>query len=135
VGTPPASAAQPGIPTGAGAAASSSAGSASSTSAAAGKAVFTGAGGCGSCHTLGAAGTTGTVGPDLTQRLKGDCALPASMKIRGKTLSQCIDTAIIKPYAYLPTGYKAGIMPSTFAQTLGPTQIKALVTYLSSVTK
>ena len=135
VGTPPAFAAQPGIPTGAGAAASSSAGSASSTSAAAGKAIFTGAGGCGSCHTLAAAGTTGTVGPDLTQRLKSDCALPASMKIRGKTLSQCIDNAITKPYAYLPTGYKAGIMPSTFAQTLGATQIKALVTYLSSVTK
>ena len=135
VGTPPAFAAQPGIPTGAGAAASSSAGSASSTSAAAGKAIFTGAGGCGSCHTLAAAGTTGTVGPDLTQRMKSDCALPASMKIRGKTLSQCIETAITKPYAYLPTGYKAGIMPSTFAQTLGATQIKALVTYLSSVTK
>ena len=79
-------------------------GLAGSASAAAGKAVFTGAGGCGSCHTLAAAGTTGTVGPNLTQRLKSDCATPASMKIRGKTLSQCIDTAITKPYAYLPIG-------------------------------
>jgi cytochrome c oxidase subunit 2 len=135
VGIPPANDAQPGVPTGAGAAVSSSAGSSSATSAAAGKTIFTGAGGCGACHTLGAAGTTGTIGPDLTQRLKSDCALPASMKIRGKTLSQCITTAITKPYAYLPSGYKAGIMPSTFAQTLGPTQIQALVTYLSSVTK
>ncbi len=134
IGTPPATAAQPGVP-GAGAAAASPASSSASASPAAGKAIFTGAGGCASCHTLAAAGSTGTVGPDLTQRLKSDCATPASMKVRGPSLSQCIDTAITKPYAYLPSGYKAGIMPSTFAQTLGTTQIKALVTFLSSVTK
>ena len=57
------------------------------------------------------------------------------MKIRGKTLSDCIHTAITKPYAYLPTGYHAGVMPSNFAQILSSTQIQALVNYLSSVTK
>ncbi len=139
IGSPPPQGTQPGVP-GAGSAPASSSGSGSSgggasSSANAGKTVFTGAGGCGSCHTLAAAGTTGTVGPNLTQRLKTDCALPASMSVRGKTLSQCIHTAIIKPYAYLPAGYAAGIMPSSFVKTLSSTQIQALVSYLSSVTK
>ena len=146
VGTPPPAADQPGIPGGNGASGSASASGSSGSSsgassgsgaasASAGKTVFTGAGGCGSCHTLAAAGTTGTVGPNLTQRLKSDCAAPASIKVRGKTLSQCIKTAIIKPYAYLPSGYQANIMPANFATTLGPAQVQALVAYLTSVTK
>jgi mono/diheme cytochrome c family protein len=100
-----------------------------------GKAVFTGPGGCGSCHTLAAAGTKGTVGPNLDMRLGPDCASPASKKIRGASLSQCITTAIIKPYAFLPSGYAAGVMPSNFSQTLSSSQVKALVVFLSSVTK
>ncbi|MGH2866187.1 MAG: cytochrome c oxidase subunit II [Solirubrobacteraceae bacterium] len=146
VGTPPAAANQPGVPggngssgsagsSGSGGSSSSASSGSGSASAAAGKTVFTGAGGCGSCHTLAAAGTTGTVGPNLTQRLKSDCALPASIKVRGKTLSQCIQTAITKPYAYLPSGYQAHIMPATFATTLGSAQIQSLVAYLSGVTK
>jgi mono/diheme cytochrome c family protein len=100
--------------------------------AAAGKTIFTGVGGCGSCHTLAAAGTTGTVGPDLGTRLKSDCATPQSMQIRGATLEECIHKAIVDPYAYIPSGYSAGIMPSTFSKTLSPSQIQALVTFLSS---
>jgi mono/diheme cytochrome c family protein len=94
-----------------------------------------GSAGCGTCHTLAAAGTTGQIGPNLTQRLKSDCTSPASMKVRGKTLTQCIQTAIVKPYAYLPSGYQANVMPSNFAQTLSAGQIQSLVSYLSSVTK
>jgi cytochrome c oxidase subunit 2 len=137
VGTPPSQAAQPGIPgAGSGSSGSSSSSSAgASTGAAAGKVVFTGSASCGACHVLAAAGTTGTVGPNLDQRLKRDCATPASMKIRGKTLSQCIETAITKPFAYLPSGYAAGVMPSTFAHTLSSSQLQALVTFLASVTK
>jgi cytochrome c oxidase subunit II len=139
IGAPPPLAAQPGVP-GAGGATSSptpttSPGSASNTGAAAGKAVFTGSAGCGSCHTLAAAGTTGTVGPNLDVRLKADCASAASKRIRGATLQQCINTAITKPYAYLPSGYAAGIMPPNFAQTLTPTQIQALVNFLATVAK
>jgi hypothetical protein len=97
--------------------------------------VFAGPGTCSSCHTLAAAAASGTVGPNLDTRLRSDCNSPASRKIRGATLKQCIMTAITKPYAYLPPGYQAGIMPSNFAQTLTPTQIGALVNFLSSVTK
>ncbi len=137
VGTPPPNAIVPNIP-GAGSSSSSSGGSGSSTadtSPAAGKAVFTGAGGCGACHTLAAAGTTGTVGPNLDTRLKSDCALPASKQVRGATIQDCIKTAITKPYAYLPSGYHAGVMPSNFSTTLSQTQIQGLVNFLASVTK
>jgi mono/diheme cytochrome c family protein len=112
-----------------------SAGGVTGTTAAAGKQVFTGIGGCGSCHTLAAAGTTGTVGPNLSQRLRSDCATAASMKIRGKTVSQCIYTAITKPYAYLPSGFSAGVMPSDFAQRLTKSEITALVNFVSTATK
>jgi mono/diheme cytochrome c family protein len=101
---------------------------------ASGKTVFTGPGNCGSCHTLAAAGTTGTAGPNLGARLASDCANPASKKIRGATLQKCINTAIINPYAYIPSGYTAGVMPNTFSKTLSPSQIAALVAFLSSVT-
>ena len=144
VGTPPATVTQAvpdydAVPNGGGSASSapstSSSSSSSSTSAAAGQAVFTGSAGCGGCHTLAAASATGTVGPNLDVRLRTDCANPASEKIRGTTLKQCIETAITKPYAYLPTGYSAGIMPSNFAQRLTPDQIQGLVNFLSSAAK
>jgi cytochrome c oxidase subunit II len=136
LGTPPPAAAQPGVPGAGSAPAPAPAGSSgSATGAAAGKAIFTGSAGCGTCHTLAAAGTTGTVGPNLDTRLRTDCALPASKRIRGATLQQCISTAITKPYAFLPSGYAAGIMPSNFGQTLTPTQIQALVNFLASVAK
>jgi cytochrome c oxidase subunit 2 len=137
IGVPAPNTIQPGVPTGAGSVAPSSVGSSSSssTSAAAGKALFIGAGGCSACHTLAAAGATGTVGPNLTQRLGSDCQTADSKKIRGATLSACIYTAITKPYAYLPSGYKAGVMPPTFAKTLSSTQIQSLVKFLASVTK
>ena len=142
VGTPPASADQPGIPGGgspSGGAGSSSAGSSgasgsSSASAALGRTLFTSAT-CGTCHTLAAAGASGTVGPDLTTHLRSDCATAASQRVRGATLAQCIHTAITRPYAYLPTGYQAHIMPATFAGTLGPAKVQALVAYIASVTK
>jgi mono/diheme cytochrome c family protein len=103
--------------------------------AASGKATFTGVGGCGACHTLAAAGTSGTVGPNLDTRLKSDCSLPTSRKIRGTTLAQCIKTAIVNPYAFIPSGYTSGVMPNTFGKTLSPSQIQSLVTFLQSVTK
>jgi cytochrome c oxidase subunit II len=114
---------------------SSSSSSSASASAAAGKAVFTGSAGCSGCHTLAAASATGTVGPNLDTRLKADCATAASKKARGTSLQQCIKTAITKPYAYLPTGYSAGIMPSNFGQRLTSDQIQALVNFLATAAK
>jgi mono/diheme cytochrome c family protein len=109
--------------------------STAAATAAAGKAAFTGSAGCASCHTLAAAGASGTVGPNLDTRLRKDCATAASKRVRGATLQKCIDTAIVNPYKYIPTGYQAGIMPSTFSHTLTSTQIQSLVTFLSSAAK
>jgi mono/diheme cytochrome c family protein len=122
---------RPGADTGA----LASAGGVTGTTPAAGKAVFTGVGGCGSCHTLAAAGTHGTVGPNLDKDLKTNCATPQSQKIRGSTLQKCIETAIVNPYAYLPAGYHAGVMPSNFGKTLTKSEITALVNFISSATK
>jgi len=97
--------------------------------------VFTGAAGCGGCHTLAAAGTSGMVGPNLDQRLRSDCATAKSKQARGASLQQCIRTAIVKPYAFLPSGYSSGIMPADFGQRLTSDQIAALVTFLASAAK
>jgi cytochrome c oxidase subunit II len=99
------------------------------TSAAAGKAVFTGSAGCASCHTLAAAGATGTVGPNL-----GTQVIPAAKK-RGLPLKQYIEESITKPNAFITPGFQANIMPQSFAQTLTPTQIQALVNFIASVTR
>jgi cytochrome c oxidase subunit 2 len=135
VGAPPSFAAEPGEP-GAGSsssAASSSTSSSSSSAAAttptAGKAVFTGSAGCSGCHTLAAAGATGTVGPNL-----GTAIVPDAKKA-GMSLKAFITESIEKPDAYISPGFRPDVMPQTFAQTLTPTQIQALVNFLSSVTK
>jgi len=88
-----------------------------------GKTVFTsGAAGCTSCHTLSDAGATGKIGPDLDTALKGkDDAF--------------IHESIVDPDKFVENGYQPGIMPPNFEDTLQPTQIDALVKYLSDVTK
>jgi mono/diheme cytochrome c family protein len=112
-----------------------SAGGVTGTTPAAGKQVFTGVGGCGSCHVLADAGTTGVTGPNLDKDLKANCATAQSKQVRGNSLAQCLHTAIVKPYAYIPAGYKAGIMPANFGTTLKPSEITALVNYLSKAAK
>ncbi|HXB64025.1 MAG TPA: c-type cytochrome [Solirubrobacteraceae bacterium] len=100
-----------------------------------GKDTFLGSSGCTSCHTLADAGATGTVGPDLNQRLRSDCAIAASKAARGATLQQCIEVAITHPYKYIPSGYRAGVMPATFASSLSRKQVEALVAYLVKATE
>jgi mono/diheme cytochrome c family protein len=111
------------------------AGAVSGTTPADGKMVFTGVGGCASCHTLAAAGSSGTVGPNLDTRLKSDCALPASIKVRGSSLADCIRKAIVQPYAYIPSGYAAGVMPPNFATKLSSSEITALVNFIQTSVK
>jgi mono/diheme cytochrome c family protein len=123
-------AAKPGKDTGALAAA----GGVTGTTPAAGKQVFTGVGGCGSCHALADAGTHGVTGPNLDKDLRTNCATAQSKQARGASLAQCIQTAIVKPYAYIPSGYKAGVMPSNFGTTLKKNEITALVNYLTKAT-
>jgi cytochrome c oxidase subunit 2 len=75
---------------------------------------------CASCHTLKAAGATGTIGPNLDTGLKG------------KTKAY-IKQSIVDPNAVVTPGYTAGIMPTTYPQSLSAKEIDALVNYLASV--
>ena len=75
------------------------------------------------------------MGPNLDKDLKANCATPQSHKIRGATLQKCIETAIVNPYAYIPAGYHAGVMPSNFGKSLTKSEITALVNFISSATK
>jgi cytochrome c oxidase subunit 2 len=82
------------------------------------KALFSSAG-CGGCHTLADAGTNGAVGPDLDKVLVGkDAAF--------------IKTSIENPSAEIAKGFQ-DIMPKTYADTLKPEELDALVTYLGKV--
>ena len=90
--------------------------------AAAGKQVFTGTGGCGGCHTLADAGTNGQIGPNLDDTLAGVSAA----KLRED---------IVDPNAELAQGYPPDVMPSTYEQTLSPSELDALVAYLEEAAK
>jgi cytochrome c oxidase subunit 2 len=92
------------------------------------KAIFTngknatGATPCGACHTLSEASTNGTTGPNLDQVLKGkDAAF--------------IKQSIVQPNAEIAKGYGKGIMPPNYGSTLSPSEIDALVKFLSDATK
>ena len=100
-----------------------------------GEEVFTGSSGCSSCHTLADAGASGTIGPNLDERLRSDCESAASKPIRGATLAKCVMTAIVKPYAFIPSGYTAGVVPPDFGQRLTSKQIGAVVAYLIKATE
>jgi mono/diheme cytochrome c family protein len=72
---------------------------------------------CGICHALKAAGTTATTGPNLDESITG-------------WTPQMIKQAIIDPNKMIAPGFGPGIMPTNFAETLTPDDIKGLVSYL-----
>ena len=90
---------------------------------AAGLALFTSSG-CSACHTFAAAHATGTVGPNLDK-------LPSYYAaVHGQgSLAEYVYNFIVAPHAV--PGYKAGIMPATFGQTLKPAQLADLVAFLT----
>jgi mono/diheme cytochrome c family protein len=73
--------------------------------------------GCGTCHTLAAAGSGGTVGPDLDE------------VIPGQSLAE-IEEDIVDPEKEIAKGYPAGVMPSSFGQTISKKEIEQLAEYL-----
>ena len=93
--------------------------------AAAGKAVFVGAGGCGGCHTFKAAGTTGAIGPDLDNLSADDTAAG------GMPLPDFVHESIVDPDKYIAKGYSAGVMPTTFSDSLSSADIDNLVAFIT----
>jgi cytochrome c oxidase subunit 2 len=75
---------------------------------------------CGTCHILADAGTKGEVGPDLDKVLPGKSA-------------DFIRESIVNPNAEIAPGYKAGLMPQDFKDTLSDQQLQSLVDYLLKV--
>jgi cytochrome c oxidase subunit II len=88
-----------------------------------GKAVFASAG-CGGCHTFQPAGANGAVGPDLDE-------LPAAAEKAGQPLAAFVRTSIVDPAAYVAPGYKSGVMPGSFGESLSEEEIDALVGFLT----
>jgi cytochrome c551/c552 len=97
---------------------------AAAPSTAAGKAIFVSTG-CGACHTLAAAGTTGTVGPNL------DGAPEKDAKADKMALDAFVKQSIVDPNAFISPGYPKGVMPQTFATSLGAAKIAALVAFIT----
>ena len=81
-------------------------------------------GGCGSCHTFTPAGATGKIGPGLDN-------LAADAEQAGKPLEAYVKESIVDPNAYLVPGFKEGVMPTTYGESLSAPQIDALVKYLT----
>jgi cytochrome c6 len=73
---------------------------------------------CGSCHTYGPAGTSAQVGPNL------DEVLP-------DLSPEEIHEAIVDPHAQIAEGFSAGIMPSTYGDSLDEQQLADLVAFLT----
>jgi cytochrome c2 len=72
---------------------------------------------CSSCHTLAKAHASGTTGPNLDDVLPGMSAAE-------------IKQSIVDPNAKITSGYGAGIMPSSFGQTIQPSDLTALIKFL-----
>jgi cytochrome c oxidase subunit 2 len=80
--------------------------------------------GCGGCHTFTPAGTDAQVGPNLDN-------LAADAQKAGEPVADYVKQSIVDPNAVIAAGYKPGVMPTSFGQTLSPEQLDALVVYLS----
>lgn len=121
-GTNPSTTAAP--PSGMGMGMGATAATTATGAAAGGKQLFVSQG-CGSCHTLAAAGASGTVGPNL------DKALAADAKKAGLALNAFVRDSIVKPNAYVPAGFQAGVMPQSYGQSLSASQVAELVAFLT----
>jgi cytochrome c2 len=83
---------------------------------------------CAGCHTMQAAGASGTTGPNL------DDVIGTVMQTKGgkddlKTTAG-ISQAITDPNKTLAPGYPPNVMPQTFAQSISPQDLTALVKFL-----
>ena len=79
--------------------------------------------GCGGCHTFTPAGTDAEIGPSLDN-------LAADAEAAGVPLEEYIRQSIVDPDAVVAEGYQAGVMPTTFGETLSQEELDALVAYL-----
>jgi cytochrome c551/c552 len=80
---------------------------------------------CGACHVFTPAGTKGTTGPNL------DKLAEYAQQANQGTLPEFIKASIVDPNGYIAPGFKPGLMPGNYGQSLTPKQIADLVAFLS----
>ena len=88
-----------------------------------GAAVFTSAG-CAGCHAFEPAGSNAAIGPSLDE-------LAASAEQAGQPLDAYVRESIVEPGKVIASGYKDGVMPPSFGESLSAKEIDALVQYLT----
>jgi cytochrome c551/c552 len=115
--------------TGTTAATTTSPGGGGGGNAAAGKTVFA-SNGCATCHTFAPANATGQVGPNLDTQPASDAKADHNM-----ALAAFVKQSIVNPDAYIAKGFKSGLMPKTFGQSLSKTQLDDLVAFILSGAK
>ena len=82
--------------------------------------------GCAGCHTFAPANSSGNIGPEITLQALQESATKAK-----QPLDQYVETSIKDPNAYVVSGFKPGVMPTSFGQSLSSQQIADLVAYLT----
>lgn len=75
--------------------------------------------GCTACHTLATSGSVANVGPDLDKELPG------------QSLKE-VHESIVDPDAVITPGFSAGIMPTSFGNSIPAADLDKLVNYLST---
>lgn len=80
--------------------------------------------GCKGCHAIQPSKAK-SAGPNLA-----NIGNEASDRVAGQVAKEYLHAAIVEPNAFVPQGYGKGAMPPTYAKTLTPAQVDALVAYL-----
>ena len=80
--------------------------------------------GCGSCHAFAPAGSTGEIGPALDD-------LAAAAQKAGQEPAEYVRDAIVDPGKVIAPGFKDGVMPPSYGETLSAEEIDSLVAYLT----
>lgn len=93
--------------------------------------------GCSVCHTIpGISGAEGRVGPKLVLGLTGPLRL-ADPAYRGQaeTLHEYVIESILRPGAYVVSGFPDHTMPRWYGQKLSAGALEKMATYLESLTE
>jgi cytochrome c551/c552 len=94
--------------------------------AAAGKTIFA-SNGCATCHTFQPAGATGSIGPNLDSAPTADAKADNNM-----ALAAFVKESIVNPDAYIAKGFKKGLMPTTFGNSIKGADLNNLVAFIVS---
>jgi mono/diheme cytochrome c family protein len=88
-----------------------------------GEAVYLAAG-CGACHAITGV-AEGVVGPAQT-----NIGEVAATRVDGLSAEEYIRQSILQPSAFIVDGYNEGIMPQNYGDTISPSDLEDLVTFL-----